>query len=96
MTHTNLLPGQQAHATQTSQLDNMAREVQQVFPALPQSVIMEDLRLTRSVDITIDNILEGRIIVPPQVLMCVFIFSFIPQGKLMFRHTEGQHTPTLV
>ena len=29
VTHTNLLPGQQAHATQTSQLDNMAREVRQ-------------------------------------------------------------------
>ncbi|KAK0062620.1 E3 ubiquitin-protein ligase AMFR [Biomphalaria pfeifferi] len=65
VTHTNLLPGQQAHATQTSQLDNMAREVQAVFPHIPQQVIMEDLRLTRSVDLTIDNILEGRITVPP-------------------------------
>jgi autocrine motility factor receptor len=65
VTHTNLLPGQQAHATQTSQLDNMAREVQAVFPHIPQPVIMEDLRVTRSVDLTIDNILEGRIVVPP-------------------------------
>ncbi|XP_012946175.1 E3 ubiquitin-protein ligase AMFR [Aplysia californica] len=64
VTHTNLLPGQQAHATQTSQLDNMAREVQVVFPSIPQQVIMEDLRVTRSVDQTIDNILEGRLIVP--------------------------------
>ncbi|BFZ19181.1 hypothetical protein BsWGS_22220 [Bradybaena similaris] len=69
VTHTNLLPGQQAHATQTSQLDNMAREVQIVFPNIPQSVIMDDLRLTRSVDLTIDNILEGRVIVPPQVAL---------------------------
>ncbi|GFN91355.1 E3 ubiquitin-protein ligase amfr-like protein [Plakobranchus ocellatus] len=65
VTHTNLLPGQQAHATQTSQLDNMAREVQVVFPNIPQSVIMEDLRITRSIDLTIDNILEGRVTVPP-------------------------------
>lgn len=65
VTHTNLLPGQQAHATQTSQLDNMAREVQVVFPNIPQSVIMEDLRQTRSVDLTIDNILEGRVTAPP-------------------------------
>uniref|UniRef100_A0A0B6ZKZ2 RING-type domain-containing protein n=1 Tax=Arion vulgaris TaxID=1028688 RepID=A0A0B6ZKZ2_9EUPU len=64
VTHTNLLPGQQAHATQTSQLDNMAREVLTVFPSIPQSVIMDDLRLTRSVDLTIDNILEGRIVIP--------------------------------
>ncbi|CAG5122463.1 unnamed protein product [Candidula unifasciata] len=73
VTHTNLMPGQQAHATQTSQLDNMAREVQIVFPSIPQSVIMEDLRLTRSVDLTIDNILEGRIIVPQVVFLCVYI-----------------------
>ncbi|KAH9502409.1 hypothetical protein Btru_075610 [Bulinus truncatus] len=65
VTHTNLLPGQQAHATQTSQLDNMARDVQAMFPHIPLSVITEDLRLTRSVDLTVDNILEGRIIVPP-------------------------------
>ncbi|RUS76010.1 hypothetical protein EGW08_016215 [Elysia chlorotica] len=65
VTHTNLLPGQQAHATQTSQLDNMAREVQVVFPNIPQPVIMEDLRITRSIDLTIDNILEGRVTVPP-------------------------------
>ncbi|XP_059168865.1 E3 ubiquitin-protein ligase AMFR-like [Physella acuta] len=64
VTHTNLLTGQQAHATQTSQLDNMAREVQVVFPNIPQSVIMEDLRVTRSVDLTIDNILEGRVAIP--------------------------------
>ncbi|XP_035829524.1 E3 ubiquitin-protein ligase AMFR [Aplysia californica] len=70
VTHTNLLPGQQAHATQTSQLDNMAREVQVVFPSIPQQVIMEDLRVTRSVDQTIDNILEGRLIVP-QVRLAV-------------------------
>ncbi|KAK3785162.1 hypothetical protein RRG08_021961 [Elysia crispata] len=65
VTHTNLLPGQQAHATQTSQLDNMAREVQVVFPNIPQPVIMEDLRITRSIDLTIDNILEGRVTVSP-------------------------------
>ncbi|GFS21272.1 E3 ubiquitin-protein ligase AMFR, partial [Elysia marginata] len=68
VTHTNLLPGQQAHATQTSQLDNMAREVQVVFPNIPQQVIMEDLRVTRSIDLTIDNILEGRVTVPPASL----------------------------
>lgn len=38
------------------------RQVQAVFPNYPQSAILEDLRQTRSVDITIDNILEGRIL----------------------------------
>lgn len=29
------------------------------------SVIMDDLRLTRSVEITIENILDGRLVAPP-------------------------------
>ncbi|KAL5022727.1 hypothetical protein ScPMuIL_001882 [Solemya velum] len=46
---------------QTSQLDNMARQVQSVFPHIAMNVVLEDLRLTRSVDFTIENILEGRL-----------------------------------
>ncbi|KAK6185228.1 hypothetical protein SNE40_007506 [Patella caerulea] len=65
VTHTSLLPGQQQQRIQTSQLDNMARQVQNVFPSMPLPTIMDDLRVTRSVDLTIDNILEGRLIVPP-------------------------------
>lgn len=65
VTHTSLMPGQQLRLiqAQTSQLDGMLRQVQAVFPNFPQQVILEDLRLTRSVDLTIDNILEGRL--PP-------------------------------
>jgi len=62
VTHTNLLPGQHAaHAAPTSQLDNMAREVMQVFPHVAQPAVLADLQVTRSVDLTIDNILEGRL-----------------------------------
>lgn len=48
----------------TSQLRNMARQVQQMFPRYPLSTIIADLQLSRSMEITIDNILEGRLLVP--------------------------------
>lgn len=50
--------------THTSQLRNMARQVQQMFPRYPLSTIISDLQLSRSMEITIDNILEGRLLVP--------------------------------
>lgn len=55
-----------------------AREVQVVFPNIPQSVIMEDLRVTRSVDLTIDNILEGRVAIPAVrfVFLQYFLFTY--------------------
>ncbi|OWF34775.1 E3 ubiquitin-protein ligase AMFR-like [Mizuhopecten yessoensis] len=65
VTHTQLLPqGQQQPPIQTSQLDSMARQVETVFPHIPLNVIMDDLRQTRSVDFTIENILEGRVQAP--------------------------------
>jgi len=42
----------------------MALQVQEVFPNLPRSMIVDDLRLTRSVELTLENIVEGRIVVP--------------------------------
>lgn len=50
--------------THTSQLRNMARQVQQMFPRYPLSTIISDLQLSRSMEITIDNILEGRLLIP--------------------------------
>lgn len=35
-----------------------------MFPQVPYHVVLQDLQLTRSVEITTDNILEGRIQVP--------------------------------
>lgn len=42
----------------------MARQVQQMFPRYPISVIITDLQASHSMEITIDNILEGRLQVP--------------------------------
>lgn len=42
----------------------MARQVQQMFPRYPLSTIISDLQMSRSMEITIDNILEGRLLVP--------------------------------
>lgn len=52
------------NTVQTSQLRSMAGQVQQMFPRYPISIITADLQITRSVEITIDNILEGRLQVP--------------------------------
>ncbi|KAL3288044.1 hypothetical protein HHI36_002496 [Cryptolaemus montrouzieri] len=48
-----------------SQLDAMARQVQQLFPNMPLPVIIGDLRSTRSVELTIENVLDGRLVAPP-------------------------------
>lgn len=51
-----------------SQVDAMARQVQQLFPHYPQSVILEDLRLTRSVELTVENILDGALTLPHHLI----------------------------
>ncbi|ROL55363.1 E3 ubiquitin-protein ligase AMFR [Anabarilius grahami] len=52
-----------AHAN-NSQLNAMAHQIQEMFPQVPYHLILQDLQLTRSVEVTTDNILEGRIQVP--------------------------------
>lgn len=68
VTHINSVlrndPVPQQNAAHTSQLRNMARQVQQMFPRYPISVIISDLQASHSMEITIDNILEGRLQVP--------------------------------
>lgn len=52
-------------AASNSQLDAMARQVQTLFPHIPIPTIIEDLRVTRSVELTIENVLDGRLVAPP-------------------------------
>ncbi|XP_067905819.1 E3 ubiquitin-protein ligase AMFR isoform X2 [Heterodontus francisci] len=47
-----------------SQLNAMAHQIQEMFPQVPYPLVLQDLQLTRSIEITTDNILEGRIQVP--------------------------------
>ncbi|XP_019865622.1 E3 ubiquitin-protein ligase AMFR [Aethina tumida] len=61
--HANLQRQEPAPAT-TSQLDAMARQVQTLFPHLPLSIIIDDLRVTRSVELTVENVLDGRLVAP--------------------------------
>uniref|UniRef100_A0A673BP66 E3 ubiquitin-protein ligase AMFR n=1 Tax=Sphaeramia orbicularis TaxID=375764 RepID=A0A673BP66_9TELE len=58
---TNILGMAQAN---NSQLTAMAHQIQEMFPQVPSYLVMQDLQLTRSVEVTTDNILEGRIQVP--------------------------------
>lgn len=59
----DLVP-QAALTTHTSQIRSMARQVQQMFPRYPISVIIADLQVTRSLELTVDNVLEGRLTTP--------------------------------
>eukprot|EP00026_Physarum_polycephalum_P001391 Phypoly_transcript_01392.p1 GENE.Phypoly_transcript_01392~~Phypoly_transcript_01392.p1 ORF type:complete len:855 (-),score=140.50 Phypoly_transcript_01392:868-3168(-) len=43
----------------------MVRAVQEIFPSIPPNVIAQDLAITHSVEQTTENILEGRVTVPP-------------------------------
>lgn len=65
--HTQLPRHHQANSqpASTSQLDNLARQVQQMFPDVLYAHILEDLRHTHSLELTIDNILEQRMVNPP-------------------------------
>ncbi|XP_025407961.1 E3 ubiquitin-protein ligase AMFR-like [Sipha flava] len=65
VTHSLTRPATQLH---TSQLETMARQVLQMFPYFTMHMIIEDLLTTRSVDLTIDNILEGRLVAPQQFI----------------------------
>ncbi|XP_044264792.1 E3 ubiquitin-protein ligase AMFR-like [Tribolium madens] len=63
VSHAQLMRQDNAPAS-NSQLDAMARQVQQLFPHIPISTIISDLRVTRSVEITIENVLDGRLVAP--------------------------------
>ncbi|KAK2150219.1 hypothetical protein LSH36_418g02105 [Paralvinella palmiformis] len=66
VSHTQIMGNRQMATTvQTSQLDNLARQVQDVFPSMPLDTILNDLQLTHSMEHTIENIVEGRLQYPP-------------------------------
>lgn len=68
VSHTSYLGEVQPPPVQTSQLDSMAYQVLQMFPAMPMSIVLDDLRITRSVELTVENILEGRLVPPASVM----------------------------
>jgi len=45
-------------------LTSMGIQVQEWFPHVPLTLILQDLRVTHSIEVTMDNILDGRIQVP--------------------------------
>lgn len=52
--------------TPDTRLNTMAKQVREVLPHVPLEVIKRDLGSTRDVDLTITNILEGRISFTPE------------------------------
>jgi len=49
-----------------NELEQMAVQVQSMFPTIPYSVILDDIRRTQSPEATAENILEGNIIFPQE------------------------------
>jgi len=56
--------GGHAELNPSSQLHNMALQVQQMFPHYPLWVLVADLRVSHSAELTVENILEGRLLPP--------------------------------
>uniref|UniRef100_A0A8P4GQV0 Autocrine motility factor receptor a n=1 Tax=Dicentrarchus labrax TaxID=13489 RepID=A0A8P4GQV0_DICLA len=56
-------------AINPSQINTMALQIKEMFPQVPLQSILQDLEITRSLEVTTDNILEGRIqtAAPPPV-----------------------------
>lgn len=50
--------------SEIAEVSKMAQQVKEVLPDTPLSVIEKDLLKTKDIDITISNILEGKIVVP--------------------------------
>ncbi|CAB1322828.1 unnamed protein product [Coregonus sp. 'balchen'] len=61
--HTTNILGNVQQAN-NSQLNAMAHQIGEMFNQVPYHLVLQDLQLTRSVEVTTDNILEGRIVVP--------------------------------
>ena len=53
-----------AYSNPSAPLLPQAHQIQEMFPQVPYHLVLQDLQLTRSVEVTTDNILEGRIQVP--------------------------------
>ena len=47
--------------------------MQDVFPNMPAEVILADLRITHSVELTIENIIEERVTAPPPVRINILL-----------------------
>jgi hypothetical protein len=50
------------------QLASMTQSIQQIFPQIPSELILADLQQTQSMDTTINNIIDRRIRLDPQVV----------------------------
>ncbi|KAK3526809.1 hypothetical protein QTP70_033549 [Hemibagrus guttatus] len=66
---TNILGIAQVNNSQLNTMEGFcwlfqAHQIQEMFPQVPYHLVLQDLQLTRSVEVTTDNILEGRIQVP--------------------------------
>ncbi|XP_050421923.1 E3 ubiquitin-protein ligase AMFR-like [Adelges cooleyi] len=79
---------------QTSQVETMARQVMQMFPYYNMNVIIEDLLATRSVDLTIDNILEGRLVSPQQFVEEEPLIETIPAVNTVEQYITNTTPPT--
>ncbi|XP_023232772.1 E3 ubiquitin-protein ligase AMFR-like isoform X2 [Centruroides sculpturatus] len=62
VTNTNVIRNREN--SESSNVENMAKEIQKLFPDMLLCQISEDLRKTHSMELTIENILDGKITEP--------------------------------
>ncbi|KAF8787821.1 E3 ubiquitin-protein ligase AMFR like protein [Argiope bruennichi] len=78
VSHTSLLGERPTMMPARAEYDAMVDLVLAVFPHMPYSVIHEDLQVTHSVEQTLDNILEGRLVAPVRESRSSFSHAFHP------------------
>ncbi|KAK2190287.1 hypothetical protein NP493_79g03062 [Ridgeia piscesae] len=79
----------------SSSSDLMIRQVQEVLPHVPQDAIRKDLALTKDIDLTITNILEGRVQFSP-VAPSVNEPVTVSPAKTTVKSTERLSSPIQV
>ncbi|CAL1289605.1 unnamed protein product [Larinioides sclopetarius] len=78
VSHTSILGERPSMIPARAEFDAMVDLVLAVFPHMPYNVVQEDLQVTHSVEQTLDNILEGRVVAPVRESRSSFGHSFHP------------------
>lgn len=71
-----------------STLESMAQQVQEVFPHVAVSLIVQDLRVTQSIEVTMENILDSQMNLQPD--------AFLPSLERLSRTRDSSSRDSLV
>lgn len=91
VSHSNIISTTptQSQINDSPQLNSMVEQVQSMFPNIGISVIMQDLRATQSIDVTVDNIIQQRLAPAPHVTNGVGDSSVSSVSELNHYNKDG-------